>query len=151
IGSGHGTESGRVPLAASGLLGSARLRFLAAERVGLAMPFASGFVQALAEFEVLLFHLGKATNQAVVLALEGLMHLIQDSQAPAQLQKFAVTLLAPGTRGTTRGHKDLNELCSARGKLVIKVLQPRCIRIVGARSSWRVELEPATCQGKKQT
>jgi len=85
LGSGHGAERGRVPSGASGLLGFARLRFLAAERVGLAMLFAAGLVQALTEFEVLLLHLGQATNQALVLALEGLMLLVQGSQAAAQV------------------------------------------------------------------
>jgi hypothetical protein len=37
--------------------------FLAAERVRLATQFASGFVQPLAEFEVLLLHFGQVTNQ----------------------------------------------------------------------------------------
>jgi hypothetical protein len=42
-----------VSLGASGLFEFAGLRFLAAEWVGLAMLFASGFVQPLAEFTVL--------------------------------------------------------------------------------------------------
>jgi hypothetical protein len=44
------------------------------------MQFALYFVQMLAEFEVLLFHLG----QAMALMLEGLMLLVQLGQAPAQ-------------------------------------------------------------------
>jgi hypothetical protein len=76
------------------------LRFLAAERVGLAMLFASGLVQALTEFVVLHFHLGQAADQALVLALEGLMLLVQHGKAVAQLPKFAVTFLAAKTRGT---------------------------------------------------
>jgi hypothetical protein len=59
------------------------LRFHAAERVSLAMLFASGFVQALAEFAVLLFYLGQATNQAPVLPLEGLPFPSQHAQAAA--------------------------------------------------------------------
>jgi hypothetical protein len=42
------------------------------------------FVKTLAEFEVLLSHLGQATNQAMALTLEGLMLLVQHGQAPAQ-------------------------------------------------------------------
>jgi hypothetical protein len=57
---------------ASGLLEFAGLRFLAAEGMGLAMLLTPNFVEALAEFTVLLFHLGQAANQAMVLALEGL-------------------------------------------------------------------------------
>ena len=48
------------------------------------MQFALCFVKTLAEFEVLLFHLGQATNQAMALTLEGLMLLVQHGQAPAQ-------------------------------------------------------------------
>ena len=48
------------------------------------MQFALYFVQMLAEFEVLLFHLGQATNQAMALTLEGLKLLFQHGQAPAQ-------------------------------------------------------------------
>jgi threonine/homoserine efflux transporter RhtA len=94
-----------VPLGASGLLAFAGLRFLAAERVGLAMLFASGFVQPLTEFAVLVFHLGQAANQAVVLTLEGLVLLVQHGQASAQVQQFAVAFLAAETWRTTRGHR----------------------------------------------
>jgi hypothetical protein len=80
LGRGHGAERGRVPLAAPGFLGLAGLRFPAAEGVGLALLFPSGFVQTLAEFAVLLFHLREATDQAAVLALEGLMLLGQQGQ-----------------------------------------------------------------------
>ncbi len=34
--------------------------------------------------------------------------------------------------------------------MIIEVLQPRCIPIVRAQSSGRVELEPTTCQVKRQ-
>jgi hypothetical protein len=60
-----------MSLGACGLLGFAGLDFLAAERVRLAMSFAAGFVQPLAEFPILFFHLGRAADQAVVLAPEG--------------------------------------------------------------------------------
>jgi hypothetical protein len=63
------------------------------------MLFASGFVQALAELAVLLFHLGQAPDQAAVLALEGLLLLVQHGQAAAQLPKFPVTFQAAETRG----------------------------------------------------
>lgn len=49
----HAAKSGRVPLGSSGLVGFAGFGFLAAERVGLTMRLASGFVQPLAEFAVL--------------------------------------------------------------------------------------------------
>ena len=65
------------------------------------MQFALCFVQTLGEFEVLLFHLGQATNQAMALTLEGLMLLVQHGQAPAEVQKLPITFLAPKTRGTT--------------------------------------------------
>jgi hypothetical protein len=63
FGSGHGAESRLVSLGASELLEFAGLRLLAAEWVGLAMLFASGFVQPMAEFAALSFHLGQTTNQ----------------------------------------------------------------------------------------
>jgi len=49
-----------VSLGASGLLAFADCRLLAAERVRLAVLFATGFVEALAEFTVLSFNLGQA-------------------------------------------------------------------------------------------
>jgi hypothetical protein len=48
------------------------------------MQFALCFVKTLAEFEVLLFRLDQATNQARALTLEGLMLLVQHGQVPAQ-------------------------------------------------------------------
>jgi hypothetical protein len=90
------------------------LSFLAAERVSQAMLFASGFVQAMTRYAVLLFHPGQAANQAMVLALEGLMLLGQHGQAAAQVPKIAVTFLAAETRGMPRGRGDLHELGSAR-------------------------------------
>jgi hypothetical protein len=108
-----------VPLGASRLIEFAGFRLLAAERVRLAVLFASGFVQALAELAVLSFHFGQATNQAMILPLEGLLFLSQHSQASAQEQQFPITILAASThtQGTTRGHGDLHELCAARGKV----------------------------------
>jgi hypothetical protein len=73
------------------------LRFLAAEWVGLARLFASGLVQALTGFTVLVFHLGQAADQTLVLAPGGLMLLVQHCQASAQVQKFAAASLAPHT------------------------------------------------------
>jgi hypothetical protein len=61
----------------SGLLGLAGNRLLAAERVGLAVLLAAGFVEALAEFAVLLFHLGQAALQALVVPPKGLDFLGQ--------------------------------------------------------------------------
>jgi hypothetical protein len=49
----HGAERGHVPLGSPGLPGLARVRLPSAERVGLAMLLASGFVEALPEFAVL--------------------------------------------------------------------------------------------------
>jgi hypothetical protein len=83
LGSGHGAESRLVSLEASGRLEFAGLRFLAAERVGLAVLLAAGFVQALMEFAVLLFHLGQASDQATLLPLEGFLFLGQHGQASA--------------------------------------------------------------------
>jgi hypothetical protein len=140
-----------VSVGASRLLGFAGLRFLAAERVGLAMLFAAGFVQALAEFTVLFFHLGQAAFQAVVVWPEGLDFLGQQGDASAEVQQFPIAFLAAETRGRTRGHNDLHELCAARGRLVLEVLQPRCILIVRTGSRGRDELEPATCQEGKQS
>jgi hypothetical protein len=79
------------------------------------MLFASGFVQASAEFAVLLFYLDQATNQALVLPLEGLPFPSQHGQASAQVQEFPVTFLAAGTQGTASGHGDLHQHGSARG------------------------------------
>jgi hypothetical protein len=83
-----GTQGRLVPLGASGLLGFAGFGFLAAERVSLAMLFASGFVQALTEFAVLYLHLDQAADQTMVLALKGLLFLHQHGQPSAQVQKF---------------------------------------------------------------
>jgi hypothetical protein len=52
------------------------------------MQFALCFVQTLGEFEVLLFHLGQATNQAMALTLEGLMLLVQRGQAPVPFSEI---------------------------------------------------------------
>jgi hypothetical protein len=90
-----------VSLGASGLLEFAGLRFLAAEWVGLAILFAAGFVQALAEIAVLLFHLGQAADQTMFLALERPVPFVQHGQAPAEVQQLPITSLAPKTRGTT--------------------------------------------------
>jgi hypothetical protein len=95
----------------------AGIRLLAAERVGLAVLLAAGFVEALAEFAVLWFDLGQAADQATVLPLEGLVFLGQHGQASAQVQQFPIALLAAETRDTTRGHGDLQKLWSARGKV----------------------------------
>jgi hypothetical protein len=56
-----------VSLGASRLFEFARLCFLAAERVRLAMMLTSGFIQELAEFAVLSFHFGQAADQALVI------------------------------------------------------------------------------------
>jgi hypothetical protein len=61
------------------------LRLLAAERVGLAMLFASGLVQALTKFAVLSFHFGQAADQATVLALERFVFLGQRDQSSAEV------------------------------------------------------------------
>jgi hypothetical protein len=95
----------------------AGLRLPAAERVRLAVLLTSGFVQALAEFAVLSFHFGQAAGQAMIRPLEGLLFLGQHGQSSAQEQQFPIALLAASTRGTTRGHGDLHELCAARGKV----------------------------------
>src|SRR5262245_16234302 len=101
------------------------------------MLFAADFVQALVELVVLSFHLSQPANEAMVLALESFVFLGQHGQASAQEQQFLIALLAASTRGTTRGHGDLHELCAARGRLVLEVLQPRCIWKVRTESrSW---------------
>src|SRR5262249_9443080 len=131
---GYGTERGRVPLTASGLLGLARLRFLAAERVGLAMLFASGFVQAVAEFAVLLFHLGQAAFQAVVVSPEGLDFRGQPRDASAEVQDLAVPLLTAWTRGTTRKHGALPKDSSRKAGWSAWCGSSRCTSILGPRS-----------------
>jgi hypothetical protein len=83
LGRGHGAQRGRVPLGPPGLVGCAGLGFLAAERVGLAVRFSAGFVEALAEFAVVSFQLGQAADQALVLPLDGLILLVQRGQAAA--------------------------------------------------------------------
>jgi hypothetical protein len=86
-----------MPDGASRLLGLAGLRLLASEGVGLAMLFAVGFVQALAECTVLFFHFGQAAFQAVVVTPEGLNFLGQQDDASAQVQDLAVPLRAAWT------------------------------------------------------
>jgi hypothetical protein len=115
------------------------------------MLFASGFVQALAEFAALSFHRGQAADQAAVLALEDLMLLGHHGQAAAQVQKFPIAFLAADTRGTTRGHGDLQELYSARGRLIFEVLEPRCILIVRAESRSRNRLRKGCFPGREKT
>jgi hypothetical protein len=104
LGSRHGTEIRLVSLGASRLFGCAGLRLLAAERVGLAVLFAAGFVQALAEFVVLLFDLGQASLQALVIPPKGLDFLGQPGDAVAQVQNRTVPFLTALTGGTTGKH-----------------------------------------------
>jgi hypothetical protein len=115
------------------------------------MLFASSFVQALAEFAVLLFYLGQATNQALVLPLEGLPFLSQYGQASAQVQEFPVTFLATGTQGMARGHGDLHQLGSGRGRRVIEGVQPSCSPIVWAGSRSRGGRGKGCLPGRERT
>src|SRR5262249_18574853 len=93
-GGGTGGWAGGGPLGARRFFGLAGLGLLAAEWVGLAMLFTSDLVQPLAELVVLSFHLGQAADQTMVLALEGLVLLVQHGQAPAEMQKLPITFLA---------------------------------------------------------
>jgi hypothetical protein len=77
--------------------------------VGLALLFAVGFVEALAKVTILEFHPGQAADQTLILALEGLHFLGQHSQAAAEVPEFAVAFLAAGTRGRSRGHRNLHK------------------------------------------
>jgi hypothetical protein len=104
FGSRDRAERSLVPLGASRLFEFAVLRFLAAERVGLAMLFAAGLLQALAEIAVLLFHLGQAALQALVVPPQRLDFLGQQSDAAAQVQDLMVPFLTARTRGTTGKH-----------------------------------------------
>src|SRR5262249_11317830 len=97
------------------------------------------------------FHLSQATYQATVLPLEGLLFHGQHGQASAQVQDFPVTFLAAETRGTSRGHRDLHKLCSVRGRLVLEVLQPRCIPILRAESRSRNRLRKGCFPGREKT
>jgi hypothetical protein len=101
VGSRDGAECGLVPLGASRLFECAGFRLLASERVRLAVLFAAGLVQALAEIAVLYFHLGQAAFQALVIPPKGLDFLGQQGEAAAQVQDLAVPFLTARTRGTT--------------------------------------------------
>jgi hypothetical protein len=130
LGSRDRAKRGCVPLAASGRLGFAGVGLLAAERVGLAMLLASGFVEALAEFAVLQF---------------------QQGQASAEVAEFAVSFLAAGASGMIRGHRDLHKRWWARRRLHCEVLQPRCILMVGAASRCRNGLRRGCVPGRAKT
>jgi hypothetical protein len=101
LGRRDGAEGGLVPLGAARLFACAGLRLLAAERVGLAVLFASGLVQALAEIAVLVFHLGQAALPAPVIPPQALDFLGQRYDAAAQVQKRVVPCLTARTGGTT--------------------------------------------------
>jgi hypothetical protein len=110
------------------------------------MLFASGFIQALAKFAVLQFHLGEAADQAMVLPLKGLLFLRQYGQASAHVQKFPITFLAAETWDATRCHGDLHKLGSAR-----EGRSSRCIPIVRAGSSSRNRLKKGCFPGGEKT
>jgi hypothetical protein len=99
LGRGHGMESRLVSRGASGLLELAGLRFLAAERMGLAVLLVAGFVQTLTEFAALSFHLGQAASQALIVPPKGLDFLGQQSDASAQMQDLTVPFLTARTKG----------------------------------------------------
>jgi hypothetical protein len=130
LGSRHGAERRRVPLAAPGSLGFAGVGLLATEGVGLAMLFASCFVKALLEFAVLEF---------------------QQGQASAETAEFAVPFLAAGAYGEIRGHRDLPKRWWARKRLVREVLQPRCIPMVGVASRYGNGLGRGSIPGRAKT
>jgi hypothetical protein len=134
LGRRDGAEGGLVPRGAARLFECAGLRLFAAERVGLAVLFAAGLVQALAEIAVLVFHLSQAALPAPVIPPQALDFLGQQYDAAAQVQNLAIPFVTARTGGTTRQHGDLSKRSCGEAGWSARCVSSRCTTIIGPRS-----------------